>query len=519
MSNLPSPVPVSSPLPLTKPNQDITTAAKGGGVLLAGKILLYAGRFLTGLLLARLLAAEQYGLYDLSLTVAELVAGVASLGLASALVRYVSVFANHRDENGLWGVIQIGLGASTIVSVLFGASLYFLAESIAVNLFHEPKLIPLLQLVSLVVPFFSLSEMIAASTRGFKNMHYTVISQNIAQPIIKLVLILGLAIGGMTAVRAVTASGLTQIIVACLLLYFLNKQFSLKRPLHMARYETREIIKFSLPVYISDLLSTFGGSIKTLLLGTFHSVGNVGIFAVASQINLLSDMFHQSIVTISQPIIAELHGRGERAQVGHFYQTMTRWTFTLNLPMFLIITLFPGPILGIFGQSFTGGVLVLSILAWGGLVNTGTGIPGVILDMSGNTMYKFINTVCTLIISLGLSIGLIPIWGMVGAAVATLATVIIVNLLRVIEVYLLFRLLPYNTNFLKPVIAGVVTLLTSFAVMRFLRPEASLIYLGIDVIILLTVYVGMILLLGLSQEDRLIVDRLCQRVGIKLARS
>jgi len=116
----------------------------------------------------------------------------------------------------------------------------------------------------------------------------------------------------------------------------------------------------------------------------------------------------------------------------------------------------------------------------------------------------------------GLNVLLIPRWGMVGAATASLAAVAINNLLRLIEVYILFRLLPYNVSFLKPVTAGLAALAAALALGRLLPAEASLLYAAVNVIILLAAYVGAILLLGLSEEDRSVLARLRGRLNIVL---
>jgi O-antigen/teichoic acid export membrane protein len=469
--------------------------------------------------LARLLAAHQFGLYNLALTAAEIATGLSALGLDTALVRYIPVFANRRDEAGIWGVLQISLGLTTALSAFLAIGLYALANQIAEQWFHEPQLAPLLRLISLAVPFFSLNDMTAAATRGFKNMHYTVIAQKITHPLIKLSLIVMFVALGLNAMRALMASGLTEILVSGMLFYFLNKQFSLKRPVKAARRDGRQILKFSLPVYLSSLIFTFGGSIQTLLLGALNSVKSVGIFALAGNVNMIGKMFHESIVTVSMPIISELYSRRERTQLNHFYQTMTKWTFTLNLPMFLIVLLFAGPILSIFGKSFASGTAVLIILAWRSLVDTGTGICGAMLDMTGNTRWKLLNSTITFVLTLGINFLFIPRWGLVGAAMAALVSAFIINLLRLLEVYILLRMLPYNMSFIKPVTAGLVALLASQSVSHWLATGTNLISVATGVATLLAVYVSIILSLGLSREDRTLVAGLQQRVNTMLFRS
>jgi O-antigen/teichoic acid export membrane protein len=201
------------------------------------------------------------------------------------------------------------------------------------------------------------------------------------------------------------------------------------------------------------------------------------------------------------------------------YQTTARWTFTLNFPLFLIILMFPGQILSIFGSSYVDGTTALIILAWADLAKTGTGICGAVLDMTGRTRLKLVNAVIMSALMVGLNVLFIPRWGVIGAAIATLTAVAADNLLRLIEVYILFRLLPYNLSFLKPITAGLVAVGTALLLGRLLPAEASLVYTAVGAIVLLVVYTGVILLLGLSEEDRTVLARLRVRVMALFPRS
>ncbi len=508
-------VEVADALSPASPDRSILTAVKGGGIVFAGRVFEYGSRFILGVLLARLLGADQLGLYNLALTAATVTAGLATLGLKSALVRYVSHSASRRDELGLGGTLQVGLGMPAALSLFMGLGLYVLAPDIAERLFREPRLVPLLRLASLLVPFLALSELIAAATQGFKKMQYAVVAQNISQPVIRLILVVVLAIVvGLNANNALVAFGLTLLIVTALLVYFLNGLFSLRRSLQTARREIREMLAFSLPIYLSDLITTFRNNVQTVLLGSLNTVATVGIFSVASQVSLIGRLFHQSIVTVSMPIVSELYSQGEQEQMGRFYKTMTKWTLTLNLPIFLVIQLFAVPILSIFGQDFVGGAMALAILAWGNLVNAGTGICGVFLDMSGNTSMKLVNSIVTVALTLALNVLLIPNYGIIGAAVAALAAGAIVNLLRLLEVFILLRLLPYDGSFLKVLAAGLVALGVAWGVRELFGTQSNVFYAGLNATLLLVVYAGVVLMLGLSQEDRAVLDRVRRRLRI-----
>lgn len=500
-------------------DRNILLAAKGGGVTFAGTVFAYGSWLAIGIVLARFLGADQYGLYTLATSPITIAAGLAGLGLAPAVVRYVSVYASRRDTAGLWGTLQVGLGLSALTGLVAGLGLFALATPIAEGIFNEPRLVPLLRLGSLVIPFVALSSKLAAATQGFKRMQYTVIAQNLAQPMFRLVLLVALALSvGLNAANALAVYVLAVVIGFAILLYFLNRLFTLRRPLQEGRRNPRQMLSFSLPIYVSRLIKTFRGNIQTLLLGAFHEVTTVGVYAVASKVNLVGTMFQTSIVTASAPIVSELYDQGKHAQLARFYQAMTKWTFTVNLPFFLILQLFPEAILSIFGKEYVGGATALIILAWGNLIDSATGICGVVIDMTGRTGLKLVNTIVVSGLLLGLNLLLTPRWGLLGAATAAATANATVNLLRLAEVFILYRLVPFNVGSLKPIVAGLVALAAGWSVSRWLLTKETLIFTAINVAILLAAYAAAIVLLGLDQEDRAVLSRLGGRLRARFQR-
>ena len=499
-------------------DHSVLLAAKGGSIVFIGSLFGYGGQLVLGIFLTRLMGAEQYGQYKVAVIAGEMAAGFALLGLDCALVRFVALFASRRDTPGLWGTLQVGLGITALLSLLIGSGLFVLATPLALNVFHEPRLIPLLRLASLIVPISALTTALGAATMGFNKMQYNAGAKQIAQPLTRLILLIPLALLGLTAGKAMTAYIAGLIVTLALLSFFLNHLFSLKRPLKTARRDTKEIILFSLPAYFSSLISTFGPGLQTVLLGSLNTMATVGIFAVANQVSTASTLFNQSIGTASSPIVSELHGREDKKQMAHFYQTTAKWMFTVNLPMFLIVLLLSKPILEIFGEEFVVGSTALAILALANLVIAAAGISDGVLAMTGNTSVKLANSVVQAVLSIGMCILLIPRWGAFGAAAAVLVSSTVIHLLLVVEVFVLFRMLPYTVGFLKPVTAGLAALVTGWLMHQLLQTDTHLALAALNAIVILAVYASMILLLGLSPEDKAIFAQLQRRITTAFSR-
>ena len=119
-------------------------------------------------MLARILGADDYGLYVLSVSAAAIFAGLSGLGLDDAMIRYVAILSGRRDQPGVLGTIRIGVGVSTVAGIVMGAVLFVLARPIAESVFSEPRLTHMLQLLAFVAPFLTVSNVLAGTACGIR---------------------------------------------------------------------------------------------------------------------------------------------------------------------------------------------------------------------------------------------------------------------------------------------------------------------------------------------------------------
>ena len=70
---------------------------------------------------------------------ATIVAGVAVLGLHTAMVRYVAILNKEGDEAGMWGAIQIGIGLPALISTVLAIGLFALSYVVADGIYVRPE--------------------------------------------------------------------------------------------------------------------------------------------------------------------------------------------------------------------------------------------------------------------------------------------------------------------------------------------------------------------------------------------
>ena len=497
----------------TRGQEAILASAKGGGFLAGGSAFEFGSRFVISLLLARLIAADGYGLYNLAISAATIFAGISAMGLDDAMVRYIAIMSRRGDPPGVWGTIQLGVGVSTVAGIGMGATLYVAATPIAVGMFEEPRLTPLLHLLAFVVPFLTMSNVLTGCARGFGRMDHAAFAENVVQSTVRMALLALLALTGMDVFTAVAVFAISDVASSLTLVLLLNREFPLRRPLRRdVRRDTRQVFSFALPLWLSGLLNQFRKNIETVMLGALTAVADVGVYAVVTKINLASHVVYRAIIVSVKPVLASLSDQKDHEGLTQVYTAATRWTLALNVPFFLISVLYPEPILRVFGASFTAGAGALVLLAIAELVIAGTGICGSIIDMTGHTRLKLANTVLWIVLLLAANALLIPRWGLLGAAAASLIAAVTINVVRLVEVWVVERLNPYRDGFWKPVVAAAGALGLGLVLRAVVPVHHSIVAAAVQGAVVIAVYAALIATFGFAAEDRMVYERIRRKL-------
>lgn len=109
----------------------------------------------------------------------------------------------------------------------------------------------------------------------------------------------------------------------------------------------------------------------------------------------------------------------------------SRLIIFICFPLICLMLLFPKSIMSIFGTEYVGYYNVLRILALGQIINVITGNVGLLLSMTGFVVYLRKSMLLGMVLSLSLSVILIPFLGVIGAAWCIAISTATINLMSV----------------------------------------------------------------------------------------
>ena len=480
----------------------LRSLARGGGLNLVGAIVNQAALLLIMAALARALGSSGVGRYAECYALLTLLGLLSLAGFRAGMTRFVAINLADGEYGALRGTVRLGLGVTVLVSTVIGVALVVFSRSIS-QLFHDPALVTGICLVGLTLPASTFSDAALAATQGWRTQRPFTLVGRVYEPLTRLALtvvalLLGTGLNGTLWALAIGAWSAAAL-AAWTLLRRLRRLPSL-RP----RYHLRPIFGFSMVSWVSALAATGLIWADTLLLGHMASDRQVGVYNVATRLVMLAVFVMAPINAAFSPQIAHLHHTGQSAEMARSYGSATSWIVRLSMPAFVLLLVFPADLLHLFGRGFLTGATVTAILAVGQLVNAASGPCGSVLNMSGRVWLNMVDNVGVLILNVGLNLVLIPRMGAVGAAVAWSASLVVANLVKVLQVRFVVGTSPSGAGIIKGLAAAAPSLVAAVAVHHLVSSWPARLALG--GVVIAGAYLTTVLLLGLNDDDRMMVQ-------------
>jgi len=228
-----------------------------------------------------------------------------------------------------------------------------------------------------------------------------------------------------------------------------------RRAIPTAPWPVDRFWRFAAPRGLAGVFQVVVLWLDTLLLGLMRSSREAGIYTASSRFLLVGAFVLTAMNQAVAPQIGALLAAREMGRVQTVYQSAAWWIIAATWPVYLTVVIFAPVVLKVFGSGFQQGAPILVILGTAAMVGAATGSVDWVLLMGGKSRWNLLNTAVALAANVGLNLLLIPRYGMVGAASAWAVSIVLSNVLPMIEVWLLMGLSPFGRGF--PVVVGAST--------------------------------------------------------------
>lgn len=490
-------------------SREIITIAKGAGIVLLGLILGFGFKYVFQIIIARNLGPGPFGLFVLGDGIFKVSVMIAQIGLPYTIVRYVALFQGQNDDRHTKGIIISAVRLSGISSLVVALLIIIFSKTIAENIFHNIELTNILRIFAFAIPITTFTTMFVHSTQGFKIMKYKVIVREITEPLGRIVIVVIMFYLSFKLYGVLFAYLLSLIFGMLLSFYYLKKIFpQIARKKVQPIYDIKKILRFSWPLFFAQFFGHVLLWADVFILGLLRSAGEVGIYGAAQKTALIGTMMIGAFNSIFGPIISDLYNRKEFKNLNDYFKIVTKWIFTLNFPVSLILIFYAPLILHIFGSEYIHGTTCLIILCLGWLIHSSVGPVFQMNTMTGKPVLNFINTFSMLLLNIILNILLIPKYGIIGAAFATSISIGLASTIAILQVYYFLKMHPYRMDFFKPLISGTVSLAGLFILKKLEFLKMTFLHTLIGIMVFLLLYGILLFLFGFREEEKIVLKKI-----------
>jgi O-antigen/teichoic acid export membrane protein len=443
--------------------ESLGTVATGGSILIIGIIIGIVFGILTQILLGRYLGVESYGLYYLALTLVTAFVPFSTIGLAGSLPRFLPYHFSRDEKDIVKSAIRFSELFVLILSVSFGIIIYVFAEKISVDFFHNSDLTIILKYFAIGLPLFSLSNVFEGVVRAFKGAKYKVAIFDIEIWVVRIIIFVVFLLIGYTMFGAIISLLVALFFTIFSSVYVLRNRFFPDYSKYKIVPVVKNLLIFSWPITFTSIILLFISKIDVILLGYFFNSIEVGIYVpaliIASYVTMLATPFSYMFL----PVVTELFGKKKFVVIESLFQSTLKWIILMVLPVFIYIILFPEEVITLlYGVDYSEGYLALTILAAGITINVIAGMTGGILVGVGQTKLNLLLEIIAAIIFVSFDLVLIPIYGVIGAAIGFFACCFARTIISLFLVYKTTKIYAFNRSYYKIIFSGLITLFIGF---------------------------------------------------------
>jgi O-antigen/teichoic acid export membrane protein len=485
------------------------------GVLFAGTIFTAGLGYIFKIYLARVLGAEALGIYALGMTLMGFIGVFNSLGLSESAVRFAGVYRGNQKLGQLRALLLWGGAILLASNAIFAVIFLQVGGIVARRFYHSPALFHYLPWFVGLMMLGAISVFYGRILAGYNAVGRRALLTNfVGVPATMLFAVLLISIGlGLNGYLLAQVLSATLVLGLMLMMVWKLTPSEARFLLPWPAPLEKEVLFFSATAIGVLLLEFVLGQMDKVALGFYMGARSVGIYSVAAAVVAYESLILNSVNQVFSPIVADLHSRGDRAMLGRLYRALTKWVFGATVPLAITVMVFARLIMRMFGHDFEAGWPILVIGTIGQLVNCGVGSVGLMLFMSGHQRRLLQVQIAMAVIMAAGNIALIPLWGIVGAAVASAIMNVGMNAWNFLSVRKVLGLSPFSRSFARlflPAAAAVALALILQREQNWFRHDW--LTLGVSLLAVYGIFAAVVAALGLDAEDRLIAGAMWTRI-------
>lgn len=382
-------------------------------------------------------SAENVGRYDFVRSTLMVLGGISLMGTNQSIIYYSGLLNARKSIESIRSIYSQMLKIIfTLSLIILGFFMIFFNESIINDIFKNRESYSLILKTILALVFFAVTMLNIDTIRALKKTILSEMYRSIFRylPVFIFAIILLKTNNEELLVEVYLLGFLLLSLFSSIRVYILFKKID-KPNDKSESFTITEIFKTSSPMALSAIAYFIMQSIDIIILSIYEGFDQIAYYSVSVKLAMLTTLALMSVNIVIAPRIAEIYENQKMQKLQMLIKHSTRIIFLISICVLSVLFFFSEEILGLFGQGYVIANNALLFLLAAQFFNAVSGPGAIYLNMTGRqkTLNKIL--VSALIINISLNFYLIPTQGINGAAIATLASLIIWNTITTVLIY------------------------------------------------------------------------------------
>jgi O-antigen/teichoic acid export membrane protein len=442
-------------------------------------------------ILSKTLGADAYGVWSQIQVTIPVLALLATLQLGLAMNRFL---AGERDKNKISQGFFSVLAATSLASALFSALMFVFAEPLAAAVFGGAKAAPFIKLASLLVLLTAIDQVMNqyfVTARQTAKYSFFIIGQVAGE----IVLVAYLVFSGFGLYGVISAILIIRAFMFIAAFLVAKTQISFSAP---SLSVIKPYLIFSLPLIPAGLSSWIYNLSDRYVIGYFLGIKAVGIYSAAYNLAGVVAFFVSPLVITLLPAISYFYENNKIQEVKTHLKYSLKFYLMLSIPAVFGLSILAKPLLATLttAEFITGFWIVPIVVLAQVFLGCATIVVRVPLLFKRTKVLSLIIGSCAAI-NVIMNIILVPVIGILGAAISTLVTFMIYLIATSI---ISFRQLSFEVDW-KFIAKSIASSLVTGAVVWILKPTGA-VSIVISIIAGAIIYFAVLMLLrGFTRQE------------------
>ncbi|TYP91719.1 Membrane protein involved in the export of O-antigen and teichoic acid [Fodinibius salinus] len=462
-----------------------------------------------------ILSPEEYGLTRVLISLAMVSSQLASLGMKNTVIRFFPFFRDK--ENNHNGFLFLSMAVPFLGVILLAGILAIFRPGITQYFIERSEL--LVGYYWFILPLAFSMLYFHVTTSFVQALYDTVMSSflmNVAVRLLTMLLLVIHFMGWISFEQFMVGFVMNYAIILLALIIYMYSIADLSLTPHidfLDRSLLKRMVKYSLFAFFGGIASIIVSNIDIIMLSSLAGLDDTGIYSIAFYIGSAITIMRQSIYKISSPIIADAYEEQNFDLIEQIYHRSSMNQLIAAGLLFAGVIANLENLMAVLPPEYSGGALVIIIIGTANIFDMATGVNGAIILNSDHYRFDLYSSLILIAITIILNYILIPIYGIVGAAIGTASAVLLYNMLKVLFVWIYFSMQPFEWRMLYILGGGAITLLIVFQI-----PVMGGVYLDILIrsIIVTLLYGVPLWMLDISDELNQLVDTTLNEINKRI---